>query len=175
VFPLKRFLPASVFLLLVFFFAIGLKLDPREIPSPLIGKKAPDFVLPTLMNQAERFDSRQMLGKPWILNVWASWCRECRKEHGFLMELAKTQGLQLIGLDYKDEDQEARLILNMAGNPYHTVVADRSGLVGIDYGVYGVPETYLIDSNGMIQYKKIGPLSRQDIVDHILPLMPINP
>ena len=150
-----RFLiPLGVFLVMVVFLGVGLSLDPREIPSPLIGKPAPAFDLPTLEDPERRFGPQAFKGRPYLLNVWASWCESCRAEHPVLIELARKGEVTLVGLNYKDTPEKARAWLEAhGGNPYQTVPVDADGKVGINWGVYGVPETFLIDANGIIQYK----------------------
>lgn len=167
---LKFLLPLAVFLVLVGFFAMGLKLDPREVPSPLIGKPAPAFKLPILGEPGKTFSPEDMRGKVWVLNVWASWCAACREEHPLLMDMARS-GLVLVGLDYKDAEADAHEVLAQSGNPYQVVAVDVDGRVGIDYGVYGVPETYVIDPQGIIRYKQIGPITEAVLAEKILPLM----
>ncbi len=175
---MKRFLlPLAVFILLVGFLAVGLKLNPREVPSPLVGKAAPAFDLPVLHEAgkpfdpaARRFAPSSMRGKVWLLNVWASWCVSCRDEHPMLMALAKRGVMPILGLNYKDKGDEATAWLKQFGNPYDLSVVDADGRIGIDYGVYGVPETYLIDAEGVIRYKQIGPLTAAILEQKILPL-----
>jgi cytochrome c biogenesis protein CcmG/thiol:disulfide interchange protein DsbE len=171
---MKRFLiPLGLFLGLAVFLAVGLTRDPRELPSPLVGRPAPTFDLPRLAPQkmgGERFAPADMKGQVWLLNVWASWCVSCRQEHPVLLELARRGDLPLIGLDYKDTAPEARAWLAQHGDPYRLSAVDADGRVGIDYGVYGVPETYLIDGSGTIRYKQIGPLTPEVLEQKILPL-----
>lgn len=167
---LKYLLPLAAFLILVGFFAVGLKLDPREVPSPLIDKPAPAFRLPVLNEAGKTFSPEDMKGQVWLLNVWASWCGACREEHPLLMEMSRS-GAVIIGLDYKDTDADGGGVLAQAGNPYKVVVTDADGRVGIDYGVYGVPETYVIDKAGVIRYKQIGPITEAALRDKILPLV----
>jgi len=175
---LKRFLwPLAVFILLVGFLAVGLKLDPREVPSPLVGKPAPAFELPILqqpdqrfVDAARRFAPSDMRGKVWLLNVWASWCVSCREEHPLLLDLAKRGVMPILGLNYKDKGDEATAWLKQFGNPYALSAVDADGRIGIDYGVYGVPETYLIDAEGVIRYKQIGPITAAVLEQKILPL-----
>ncbi len=157
--------------MLAYFFAVGLYLNPHEIPSPLLNKQAPAFVLPTLTNANATFSSENLRGRPWILNVWASWCAACRDEHALLLELARSNNIMLVGLDYKDSDAQANNMLLHLGNPYNIIVTDKDGLVGIEYGVYGAPETYFIDSNGIIKYKKVGALTHQDLYEKLIPLI----
>jgi len=168
---MKRFLlPLGIFVLLVGFLAVGLKLDPREVPSPLVGKPAPAFNLPILQQPDKRFVPGDMRGKVWLLNVWASWCVSCRDEHPMLLALAKRGVMPILGLNYKDKNDEATAWLKQFGNPYELSVVDADGRIGIDYGVYGVPETYLIDAEGVIRYKQIGPITAAILEQKILPL-----
>jgi cytochrome c biogenesis protein CcmG/thiol:disulfide interchange protein DsbE len=167
----KRFLlPLGVFILLVGFLAVGLNLNPREVPSPLVGRQAPAFELPILQQPDKRFTPSEMRGKVWLLNVWASWCVSCRDEHPMLLALAKRGVLPILGLNYKDKGDEAIAWLKQFGNPYDFSVVDADGRIGIDYGVYGVPETYLIDANGVIRYKQIGPVTAAILEHKILPM-----
>lgn len=167
----KTLIPLAIFMVLVVFLAIGLTRDPREIPSPLIGKPAPMFSAPLLHTPDQQFSAKDMLGKVWLLNTWASWCVACRQEHPILMEFAKTKTLPIVGLDYKDKDADGLKWLARYGNPYDLAVTDRDGRIGIDFGVYGVPETFLIDKTGMIRYKHIGPVTEEALRDKILPLV----
>ena len=168
---MKRFLlPLAIFILLIGFLAVGLKLDPREVPSPLVGKAAPAFELPLLHQPDKRFSPGDMHGKVWLLNVWASWCVSCREEHPVLVALAKRGVMPVLGLNYKDKGDEATAWLKQFGNPYDLSVVDADGRIGIDYGVYGVPETYLIDAEGVIRYKQIGPVTAEILEQKILPL-----
>jgi cytochrome c biogenesis protein CcmG/thiol:disulfide interchange protein DsbE len=168
---MKRFLiPLVLFVVLAVFLGIGLNRDPREVPSPLVGKAAPAFNLPQLDADAS-FSPKDMAGKVWMLNVWASWCVSCREEHPVLVEFAKTKAAPLIGLDYKDKRDEAKAWLARFGNPYDLSAVDADGRVGIDYGVYGVPETYVIDKAGTIRFKQIGPVTREVLNNKILPLI----
>lgn len=167
-----RFLvPLAVFVLLVVLLGIGLTLNPREVPSPLIGKPAPAFELPQLHAPDATFASKDMLGKVWMLNVWASWCVSCREEHPVLMELARSGTVPLFGLNYKDVRLQGIEWLERYGNPYRLSAYDAKGAVGIDYGVYGVPETYVIDKRGVIRYKRIGVVTPDVLREKILPLV----
>jgi len=167
---MKRFLwPLAIFILLVGFLAVGLNLNPREVPSPLIGKPAPAFELPVLQQEGKRFVPADMRGKVWLLNVWASWCASCRDEHPLLVELSRKGVLPILGLNYKDRGEDALRWLKQFGDPYQLSVVDADGRIGIDYGVYGVPETYLIDAEGVIRYKQIGPLTAAILEQKILP------
>ncbi|MGI8734338.1 MAG: DsbE family thiol:disulfide interchange protein [Pyrinomonadaceae bacterium] len=169
---MNRFvLPLAIFVVLVVFLAIGLGHDPHEVPSPLINKAAPAFQLPQLHEPAKTFSPQEMRGKVWLFNVWASWCISCREEHPLLLELARSGAVPIYGLNYKDERQEALAWLNDLGNPYLLSAADLDGRVGIDYGVYGAPETYLIDRDGVIRFKHIGPLTPDVLQGKLLPLV----
>ncbi len=167
---IRHWLPLIVFLVLVCFFAIGLNLNPREISSPLINKPAPQFSGALIPDGTGRFSVEDMRGKVWLLNVWASWCSACRDEHDLLMEMSREHVVPIIGLDYKDVEGDAIATLNRFGNPYELVVNDADGKIGIDYGVYGVPESYLIDKKGVIRLKEIGAISRKSLEEKILPL-----
>ena len=167
----KAWIPLIVFAILVVFLAVGLTRDPREVPSPLINKPAPAFKLAQLHVPEKVFDSQTMLGQVWLLNTWASWCVACREEHPVLMEYAKTKTIPLVGLDYKDKPEEGIKWLKRHGDPYDFSVRDIDGRVGIDFGVYGVPETFLIDKQGVIRYKHIGPVTPQALQQTIIPLI----
>lgn len=162
--------PLGIFLVLALFLARGLMLDPREVPSPLIGKPAPAFSAPTLAAPERVLRKEDMLGKVWMLNVFASWCVACREEHPVLMAYARTGGVPVFGLNYKDKREDARRWLGQLGNPYTDILFDAEGLIGIDFGVYGVPESFLIDKTGIIRYKQIGPITPEALRDKILPL-----
>ena len=186
---MKKFLiPLGLFLGLVVFLAIGLNRDPREIPSPLIGKPAPAFALPTLESD-QTFGPANLQGKVWMLNVWATWCVACREEHPVLVAFSQKNNVPIIGLSYKEiqpQDPAAKLPLadklqlarersqvwlKRHGDPYATSVMDLEGRVGIQYGVYGVPETYVIDKQGVIRYKRVGVVTPELLADKILPLI----
>ena len=166
----RYLIPLFLFLVLVIFLAIGLNRDPREVPSPLINKAAPAFNLPQLKEPAKSFSAVDMRGKVWLLNVWASWCVTCRDEHPLLLEYAKQGVVPIYGLNYKDERADALAWLNELGDPYVLSAADVDGRVGIDYGVYGAPETYLIDQSGTIRFKQIGPVTPDVWNKTIVPL-----
>ena len=168
---MKFLLPLILFIVLVVFLAIGLGRDPREVPSPLVGKAAPAFALSQLSDPQKSFKSQEMLGKVWLLNVWASWCIACRDEHALLVDLARTGVVPIYGLNYKDERRDAIAWLDQFGNPYTLSLADKDGSVGIDYGVYGVPETFVIDRLGIIRYKQIGPVTAEALEKKIIPLV----
>jgi cytochrome c biogenesis protein CcmG/thiol:disulfide interchange protein DsbE len=166
----KLLIPLVVFVALVGFLLVGLFRDPREVPSPLIGKPAPTFTLAQLHEPAKTLGPDDLKGKVWLLNVWASWCVSCRDEHPMLLALAKRGVMPILGLNYKDKSDDATAWLKQFGNPYELSVVDADGRIGIDYGVYGVPETYLIDAEGVIRYKQIGPITEAILEQKILPL-----
>jgi cytochrome c biogenesis protein CcmG/thiol:disulfide interchange protein DsbE len=169
---MTRFLvPLAIFIVLVAFLGIGLGLNPREVPSPLINKPAPAFQLPQLHRPDQTFSQQDMKGRVWLLNVWASWCVSCREEHPLLVEFARTNVVPVYGLNYKDKPDDALAWLKQFGDPYALSIVDRDGRVGIDYGVYGVPETFVIDKQGMIRYKQIGPITPEALQNKILPLV----
>ena len=167
---MMRFVPLLVFGLLVGFLAYGLQRDPSRIESPLINQAAPQFSLPVLAS-GDEFDSNAMLGQVWVLNIFASWCAACVTEHPLLVQLAKDHTVPLVGLNYKDQTEDAVAWLNRFGNPFMAVAEDQSGGVGIDWGVYGVPETFVIDASGNVRYKHIGPLTDASIANTVLPLI----
>jgi cytochrome c biogenesis protein CcmG/thiol:disulfide interchange protein DsbE len=167
-----RFLiPLAVFAAVIGILGVGLTLDPREVPSPLINKPAPSFNLPQLAQSDKTISQKDMLGKVWLLNVWASWCVSCREEHSTILELARSGVVPVLGLNYKDERADGLAWLARLGNPYQISAYDHDGRIGIDYGVYGVPETYVIDKAGVIRYKRIGAVTPEVVRDKILPLV----
>jgi cytochrome c biogenesis protein CcmG/thiol:disulfide interchange protein DsbE len=161
----------GIFLALVALLAAGLRLNPREVPSPLIGKPAPAFELPLLNAPGKTFVQKDMLGKVWVLNVWASWCGPCLTEHPVITRLSKSGAAPVVGLNYKDARDDALPWLARNGDPFSVSVADPSGRIGIDYGVYGVPETYVIDRKGVIRFKQIGPLTAEVLEQKVEPLL----
>lgn len=163
--------PLAIFLVVVAFLFKGLDLNPREVPSPLIDKPAPAFALPRLDAPAQSVSEKDLRGKVWIFNVWASWCVSCLQEHPLLVEFSKTNAAPLYGLNYKDKKPEADAWLAKHGNPYAVSLMDPDGKVGIDYGVYGVPETYVIDKQGVIRFKQIGPVTPEVLNNKIAPLI----
>jgi len=167
----RYLLPLGIFVLLIFLLGIGLSLNPREVPSPLIGKPAPAFQLPQLHDPAKTFSPKELQGKVWVLNVWASWCVACRDEHPVLTALARSGIAPVYGLNYKDKRGEAIGWLRRYGDPYQASLFDADGRVGIDYGVYGVPETYVIDKQGVIRYKRIGPVTPDIVQSKVAPLI----
>lgn len=168
---MSRFLiPLCIFLVLVVFLAIGLGHDPHEVPSPLINKTAPVFQLAQLKDPTKTFSAQEMRGKVWLLNVWASWCISCREEHPLLLEYARSGAVPIYGFNYKDKREDALAWLGELGDPYVLSVSDLDGRVGIDYGVYGAPETYLIDRDGTIRFKQVGAVTPDIWQNKILPL-----
>jgi cytochrome c biogenesis protein CcmG, thiol:disulfide interchange protein DsbE len=168
---LRFILPLVLFVVLVGFLWHGLSLNPREVPSPLIGKPAPGFELARLDQPAKALSERDLRGQVWLLNVWASWCVSCMDEHPVLVQFSRQNVVPIYGLNYKDKREAALAWLEQHGNPYTLSLSDPDGRVGIDYGVYGVPETYVIDKAGVIRYKRIGPVTQEVLADKILPLV----
>ncbi len=167
----KYITPLIIFVLLGLLLAYGLNLDPRRIPSPLIGKSLPAFTLTTVADPAHKVSENELRGRPYLLNVWASWCVACREEHPFLNELTSRKAVTIIGLNYKDRRQDALQWLSSMGNPYELSLADPDGRLGIDLGVYGVPETFVIDKQGVIRYKQIGPITPEAWEKKLAPLI----
>jgi cytochrome c biogenesis protein CcmG, thiol:disulfide interchange protein DsbE len=159
------------FLALVALLGVGLNLNPREVPSPLIGKPAPAFQLPLLAAPDKTFSQQDMLGKVWVLNVWASWCAPCLVEHPQITRIAEKVGAPVVGLNYKDAREDAIPWLKRNGDPFFATVYDSAGRIAIDYGVYGVPETYVIDRKGVIRYKRVGPVTPEILREKIEPLL----
>jgi cytochrome c biogenesis protein CcmG/thiol:disulfide interchange protein DsbE len=168
---MRYLIPLILFGVLVAFLAIGLGRDPHEVPSPLINKAAPSFKLAQLKDPSKSFTAEEMRGRVWLLNVWASWCISCRDEHPLLIEYARTGAVPIYGLNYKDRPEDALGWLQELGDPYVLSVSDLDGRVGIDYGVYGAPETYLIDQQGVIRFKQIGAVTPDVWTKNILPLV----
>ena len=164
-------LPLAVFLGISWFLFQGLWLDPKEVPSPLINKPAPAFELSDVEHPERSMGKQDLLGRVYLLNVWASWCVACREEHPLLVELSRTGVVPIIGLDYKDTRPQALQSLAQMGNPYQVSLFDPDGRVGIEYGVYGVPETYVIDKQGTIRFKQIGPITPEIWQNKLLPLI----
>jgi cytochrome c biogenesis protein CcmG/thiol:disulfide interchange protein DsbE len=168
---LRFLLPLGFFVVLVGFLWVGLSRDPHEVPSPLVDKPAPAFRLAQLDDPGKQLSPADLKGQVWLLNVWASWCVSCRVEHPLLVQLAKANIVPVIGLNYKDTIPLGRAWLADNGDPYKASVVDADGRVGIDWGVYGVPETFVVDKNGVIRYKQIGPITQESLKDKILPLV----
>jgi len=167
----KFLIPLVVFLGVSVFLFKGLSLNPREVPSPLIDKPAPAFSLPLLHENGSTLSTNDMRGQVWLLNVFASWCGPCLEEHPIIVDFSERGVIPVLGLNYKDNPVNAKRWLERHGDSYSRVVVDIDGRSGLDYGVYGVPESFLIDGDGIIRYKKIGPLSQADIEADILPLV----
>ena len=167
---LKFLLPLLAFLVIAVFLFVGLQLNPRHLPSTMIDKPAPEFSLALLEQPDNNFSPQDMQGQRWLLNVWASWCVSCRYEHPLLNDLASNTTIPLIGLNYKDEPVNAQQWLDQRGNPYSKIPMDRAGDAGIDWGVYGVPETFVIDEQGTVIYKHAGPITAAIVKQEILPL-----
>lgn len=171
---MRRFLlPLAIFIVLVGFLAAGLRLKPREVPSPFIGKPAPAFRVAQLQAPDRTIGPEDLRGEVWLLNIWASWCVSCREEHPVLVELAKSKLVTMVGLDYKDEREAALSWLARNGDPYLLSAYDRDGKVGMDFGVYGVPETFIVDKAGIVRYKQIGPLTEAIVKEKIIPLVKV--
>ena len=169
---MKRYiLPLGGFLILLIFLGIGLRLKPQEIPSPLIGKHVPAFSLPQVEDAGRSFNSRDMEGKVWVLNVWASWCAPCRAEHPALLEFSRLAAAPVVGLNYNDVRGDSQKWLKEFGNPYQVSAFDGDGKTGIEFGVYGVPETFVIDKQGQIRLKLTGPLTSELIREKLLPII----
>jgi len=168
---MRFLLPLVVFLVLVAFLFVGLNRNPREVPSPFIGKPAPAFALPQLHEPTKVLSAKDNLGKVWLLNVWASWCVSCRDEHPLLVQLAQSGLVPIYGLNHKDKRIDALKWLKQFGDPYTLSIADADGRTSIDYGVYGVPETFVIDKRGVVRLKHTGPVTRDSLDKKILPLV----
>lgn len=168
---LKYIIPLGIFVALCIFLGIGLTRDPRIVPSPFIGKPAPVFTLTALHDPQVTFSPEQMKGKVWLLNVWASWCPACKIEHPVLNDMSRRGIAPIVGLNYKDQRADAKRWLQQNGDPYQLSVWDFEGKVGIDYGVYGAPETFVIDKQGVIRYKQIGPITPEVLEKTLLPLI----
>ena len=167
----KLLLPLAIFLVMAVFLGVGLTRDPRKLPSTMIDKAAPQFTLKQVSALDKNFSPEDMKGQVWMLNVWASWCTACRVEHPLLVEISNSKIVPLIGLDYKDKPEDALKFLAQQGNPYQLSALDLEGRVGIDYGVYGVPETFIIDKNGRIRHKHVGPITPESLQKEILPII----
>lgn len=168
---MRFWLVIAGFLVLVGVLAVGLRLDPHEVPSPLIGKPAPAFELPLLQQADKSFSQKDMLGTVWVMNVWASWCPPCLVEHPVVSEFARSGLAPVVGLNYKDAREDALPWLKRNGDPFKLTAYDAAGRIAIDYGVYGVPETYVIDRKGIIRYKRVGPLTPEILDKKIRPLI----
>ncbi len=167
----QKLIPLAIFLILIVFLSIGLTRDPSLVPSPLIDKQLPEFSLEQVKNMDKTLSSIDLLGQVSLLNVWASWCLACRSEHPLFMELAHSGLVDIYGLNYKDQREDALRWLDLYGDPYITSGHDDTGKIGIEYGVYGVPETFVIDKKGIIRYKHVGPVTDEILEKKILPLI----
>ena len=168
---LRYLIPLVIFVVLAVFLAIGLTRDPHELKSVLINKPAPTFRVPQLKAADKMISNEDMRGKVWLLNVWASWCVACREEHPYLLEYAKSGVVPIYGLNYKDRREDALATLDELGDPYIASAVDLDGRVGIDFGVYGAPETYVIDQGGTIRFKYVGPMMPDVWKEKILPVV----
>lgn len=168
---MRYLLPLGIFLALAALLGAGLTLNPREVPSPFIGKPAPALDLPGLHEGSGRVSGEALKGQPWVLNVWASWCLECRREHALLSDFARRSPVPLVGLNYKDAEDDAKRWLVQFGDPFDAIAVDAAGDTGIEWGVYGVPETFVIDARGVVRYKHIGAVDAAAMRDTIEPLV----
>ncbi len=159
----RAFVPIGIFVVIAAVLYVGVKHSPEKgsMRSALIGKPAPAFDLPILGEETRRLSTRELAGKPWVLNVWATWCVACRDEHATLLDISRENRVPIVGLDLRDKDEDARQWLQQLGNPYHLVAVDREGRTSIDFGVYGAPETFFIDAAGLVQYRHVGPMTRE--------------
>lgn len=172
---MRRFLPLFAFLLLAALLFVGVRMnsgkDTSAIPSPLIGKPAPEFSLPVLGEPGRTLAKKDFLGKPYLLNVWGSWCPNCRVEHPVISALARSGKLRVVGYNYKDEDADAKRWLSEFGNPYSVNLVDADGRAAFDWGIYGAPESFIIDANGIVRWKFIGPIDESVVREQIEPLL----
>jgi cytochrome c biogenesis protein CcmG/thiol:disulfide interchange protein DsbE len=172
---MKRYLrysiPLLIFAVIAVFLLKGLGMNPREIPSPLIGKAVPEFALPSLEQADTQITHKDLLGRVYLLNVWATWCVSCRAEHQTLVELARSGKVDIVGLNWKDDRDKAQVWLRRLGNPYTLNIFDKKGRTAIDLGVYGAPETFLVDSQGIIRFKHAGPVTHDLFNKQILPII----
>lgn len=168
---LSALIPLVIFVALAGFLYKGLELKPREVPSPFIGKPVPAFSLPELMVDGKNISPSDLKGKVWMLNVFASWCVSCRAEHDVLTRFINAEKIPVLGLNYKDEPKDAKAWLAQLGNPYQHIAVDLKGSAGIDLGVYGVPETFVIDKKGIIRHKSTGPVFDETVRNDLLPLI----
>ncbi len=176
---LQRVLPLLLFIALAGLLYAGVRLsatrDPNVLPSPLIDRPAPEFNLPTLHAPEQSISRADLLGKPYLLNVWASWCAACRLEHPVIERISAEGKIQVIGFNYKDETADATRWLQQFGDPYAKILVDRDGRSGIEWGVYGAPETFLVDATGVVRFKHVGPLSPDVYREQILPRIGVTP
>ncbi|MBL8351333.1 MAG: DsbE family thiol:disulfide interchange protein [Burkholderiaceae bacterium] len=168
---MRRFIPLALFVALAAVLGVGLTLKPREVPSPFIGKPAPPFTLPRLGEPSRQLSADELKGQVWVLNIWASWCAPCREEHPLLVAMGQAAQVPIYGINYKDDPRNAQEWLLKLGDPYAASVVDADGRASIDYGVYGVPETFVIDKTGIVRFKHIGPLTTEVWQRDVLPLV----
>ncbi|MBY4595128.1 DsbE family thiol:disulfide interchange protein [bacterium BD-1] len=172
---MKRLLPLLAFALLAVLLGLGVLRnsgkDTSAIPSPLVGKPAPAFSLPVLGEPGRLVTNEDLRGEPYLLNVWGSWCPACRDEHPVITELAQSGRIKVVGYDYKDEPEDAQRWLQQFGNPYSLVIADQDGRAALDWGIYGAPETFLVDAQGVIRWKFVGPLTPEVVQQQLLPAL----
>ncbi len=168
---IRYFLPLAILVVVAGLFWVGLGLNPTVVPSPLVGKPVPEFTLPTLEADRGPFSHTDLRGRTTMVHVWATWCESCRAEHPLLMTFARRGLVPIVGLNYKDEDEAARRWLAHAGDPYELNLVDADGRVGIDWGVYGTPETFIVDRDGVIRFKQVGPLTERVIENELVPLL----
>ena len=166
---LKLFIPLVMFVVLSVLLYQGLKKDPNELPSVLIDKPVPAFSLPSLNDESIQLTAETFKGRPYLLNVWATWCPSCKSEHPYLLKLAQ-MGVPIVGLNYKDEQEEAKQLLAAMGNPYLDNIVDKEGVLGLDLGVYGAPETFLVDAKGVIRHKVVGVVTAEILAAELAPL-----
>ncbi|AHF03571.1 thiol:disulfide interchange protein [Marichromatium purpuratum 984] len=167
----RALIPLGIFLVLAALLFYGLQLDPRKVPSPLVGKPAPEFDLPSLKDPQQRLDRELLLGEVSLVNVWASWCPSCRQEHAELLRIAREHGVRVIGFNWKDDRASALLMLRQYGNPYTVSLYDPNNEAGIDWGVYGAPETFVVDPEGIIRHKEIGPITPEVWEEKVRPIV----
>jgi cytochrome c biogenesis protein CcmG, thiol:disulfide interchange protein DsbE len=168
---MKKLIPFFIFIALIVLFYIGLSLNPKEVPSPFIDKPAPFFSTPKLYHKQEKVSNEDLKGQVWLLNVFASWCVSCRAEHKIITNFTEKFKTVVVGLNYKDAEEDAKSWLQQFGNPYNVIAVDIKGDIGIEYGVYGVPETFVIDKKGFVRLKHIGPVDEKSLQDKIVPLV----
>ena len=168
---LRYSIPLVIFAVIAGFLYKGLGMNPREIPSPLIGKSIPAFSLPSVEQAETIITNKDLLGNVYLLNVWATWCASCRAEHETLVQLSRSGKIDIVGLNWKDERDKAEVWLRQLGNPYTVNIFDKKGRTAIDLGVYGAPETFLVDSQGIIHYKHAGPVTMELINETIMPIV----
>ena len=170
---MRRLLPLAAFLVLAALLFVGVRMnsgkDTSAIPSPLIGKPVPAFSLPALGDASRMISNKDLIGAPYLINVWGSWCVNCREEHAQITALAKSGKIRVIGYNYKDAPEDAQRWLQQFGNPYETIIADEDGRAALDWGIYGAPETFLVDAGGVIRWKTVGPISEEVIREQINP------